>query len=136
MKRLETTCGYCGCGCGIYVNVADDGTLLGITPSYNHVVSQGKLCSKGWHGFGFVRDSRRLVNPLIRNDDGSFRETTWEDAYDRVVAGFKAAMTGGDNTEAIGMLSSARCTNEENFLMAKFARKALRTSSIDHCARL
>jgi predicted molibdopterin-dependent oxidoreductase YjgC len=134
MKRLETTCGYCGCGCGIYVNVADDDTILGITPSYNHVVSQGKLCSKGWHGFGFVRDSRRLT--LIRKEDGSFREASWEEAYTTVVNGLKAAMTGGDNTETIGVLSSARCTNEENFLMAKLARAGLRTSSIDHCARL
>lgn len=136
MKRIETTCGYCGCGCGIYVNLADDDTILGISPTYNHVVSKGKLCSKGWHGFGFVRDAQRLTAPLIREKDGTFRETTWEEAYDTVVTGFKAAMTGGDNTDTIGMLSSARCTNEENLLMAKLARAGLRTSSIDHCARL
>jgi predicted molibdopterin-dependent oxidoreductase YjgC len=118
------------------VNVADDDTILGITPSYNHVVSQGKLCSKGWHGFGFVRDSRRLTHPLIRKEDGTFREASWEEAYTTVINGLKAAMTGGDNTETIGVLSSARCTNEENFLMAKLARAGLRTSSIDHCARL
>ena len=136
MKRMETTCGYCGCGCGIYVNMADDGTMLGITPSYNHVVSKGKLCSKGWHGFAFVRDSRRLSNPLIRQEDGTFREASWEEALQTAAAGLKAAMTGGDNTDTIGLISSARCTNEENFLMAKLARAGLKTSSIDHCARL
>ncbi|SMP40882.1 Molybdopterin oxidoreductase Fe4S4 domain-containing protein [Anoxynatronum buryatiense] len=136
MRRKETTCGYCGCGCGIYVNMADDGTMLGVTPSYNHVVSQGKLCSKGWHGFAFVKDSRRLSSPLIRQSDGSFREASWEEALEKVATGLKAAMTGGDNTNAIGVVTSARCTNEENFMLAKLARAGLKTSSIDHCARL
>lgn len=136
MKRVETTCGYCGCGCGIYVNVADDDTVLGITPSYNHVVSKGKLCSKGWHGYAFVRDSRRLKTPLIKQADGSFREASWDEALDRVASGLKDAMIDGDNTDRIGLISSARCTNEENFLMAKMARSGLKTSSIDHCARL
>ena len=136
MKRLETTCGYCGCGCGLFVNLADDGTMLGISPSYNHVVSQGKLCSKGWHGFAFVRDSRRLSKPLIRQNDGIFREASWDEALDTVAQGLKGAMTGEDNTDVIGLISSARCTNEENFLMAKLARAGLKTSSIDHCARL
>lgn len=136
MKRVETTCGYCGCGCGIYVNVADDDTVLGITPSYNHVVSKGKLCSKGWHGYAFVRDARRLTAPLIKTEDGSFREASWEEALDKVAQGLKGAMGEGDNTERIGLISSARCSNEENFLMAKLARAGLKTSSIDHCARL
>jgi predicted molibdopterin-dependent oxidoreductase YjgC len=136
LKRVETTCGYCGCGCGIYVNVADDDTILGIAPSYNHVVSQGKLCSKGWHGFAFVRDSRRLKTPLIRQKDGNFREAGWDEALDLVATKFKEAMTEEDNTDRIGLISSARCTNEENFLMAKMARAGLKTSSIDHCARL
>lgn len=136
MKRVETTCGYCGCGCGIYVNVADDDTILGITPSYNHVVSKGKLCSKGWHGYAFVRDARRLTSPLIRQADGTFREASWDEALNKVAEGLKGAMGEGDNTDRIGLISSARCTNEENFLMAKLARSGLRTSSIDHCARL
>jgi len=136
LKRVETICGYCGCGCGIYVNVAEDDTILGITPSYNHVVSKGKLCSKGWHGYAFVRDSRRLSSPLIRNRDGSFREAGWDEALNKVAEGLKAAMTEDDNTDHIGLISSARCTNEENFLMAKLARAGLKTSSIDHCARL
>lgn len=136
MKRVETTCGYCGCGCGIYVNVADDDTILGIAPSYNHVVSKGKLCSKGWHGFAFVRDSRRLTSPMIRQKDGTFREAGWDEALDKVAKGFMDAMGEGDNTERIGIISSARCTNEENYLMAKLARAGLKTSSVDHCARL
>jgi predicted molibdopterin-dependent oxidoreductase YjgC len=100
------------------------------------VVSKGKLCSKGWHGFAFVRDSRRLSNPLIRQEDGTFREASWEEALQTAAAGLKAAMTDGDNTDTIGLISSARCTNEENYLMAKLARAGLKTSSIDHCARL
>ncbi|RQD70655.1 MAG: hypothetical protein D5S00_03775 [Tindallia sp. MSAO_Bac2] len=136
MKRVETTCGYCGCGCGIYVNVADDDTILGITPSYNHIVSKGKLCSKGWHGYAFVRDSRRLTSPLIRQEDGTFRKASWDEALERVAEGLRGAMMGEDNTDRIGVISSARCTNEENYLMAKLARAGLKTSSVDHCARL
>jgi predicted molibdopterin-dependent oxidoreductase YjgC len=118
------------------VNVADDDTVLGITPSYNHVVSKGKLCSKGWHGYAFVRDSRRLKTPLIKQSDGTFKEVSWDEALNKVAAGLKAAMIDEDNTDRIGLISSARCTNEENFLMAKLARAGLKTSSIDHCARL
>ena len=136
LKRVETTCGYCGCGCGIYVNVADDDTILGITPSYNHVVSKGRLCSKGWHGYAFVRDSRRLTSPLIKQEDGTFRKASWDEARDNVAEGLKNAIISEDNTDNIGLISSARCTNEENFLMAKLARAGLKTSSIDHCARL
>ncbi len=136
LKRVKTICGYCGCGCGIYVNVADDDTVLGITPSYNHVVSKGKLCSKGWHGYAFVRDSRRLKTPLIKQPDGTFREASWEEALEKVANGLKNAMSDGDNTDRIGIISSARCTNEENFLVAKLARAGLKTSSVDHCARL
>lgn len=135
MKRVQTTCGYCGCGCGLYVNIAGD-EILGVTPQAGHVVSDGKLCAKGWHGFNFVRSPRRLKTPLIKTEDGSFREASWAEAYDAVKRGFERAMTGGDNTDAIGVFTSARCTNEENFLMAKLARMALKTSSIDHCARL
>lgn len=135
LKRVLTTCGYCGCGCGLYVNIEGD-EILGVTPQGGHVVSDGKLCAKGWHGFSFVRSPRRLTKPLIKNTDGTFREASWEEAYKKVKEGFSKAMTGGDNTDTIGVFSSARCTNEENFLMAKLARMSLKTSSIDHCARL
>ena len=68
--------------------------------------------------------------------DGTFREASWDEALDKVAAGFKEAMIDEDNTDRIGIVSSARCSNEENFLMAKMARAGLKTSSIDHCARL
>ena len=135
LERVMTTCGYCGCGCGLYVNIEGD-EILGVTPQAGHVVSDGKLCAKGWHGFSFVRSPRRLTKPLVKDAQGNFQEVSWEEAYRRVEEGFKRAMTGGDNTDTIGMFTSARCTNEENFLMAKLARMSLKTSSIDHCARL
>lgn len=135
LRRVLTTCGYCGCGCGLYVNI-ENNEILGVTPQAGHVVSNGKLCAKGWHGFGFVNSPKRLTKPLIKNPDGSFREVTWEEAYKAVKIGFENAMTGGDNTDSIGVFSSARCTNEENFLITKLARLSLKTSSLDHCARL
>ncbi len=100
------------------------------------MVSDGKLCAKGWHGFGFVRSPKRLTTPLIKDEKGVFQKATWDEAYTKIKEGFSRAMTGGDNTDTIGIFASARCTNEENFLMAKLARMSLKTSSIDHCARL
>jgi len=134
MKKVLTTCGYCGCGCNFYVNVRDN-EVIGVTPKPDHPVSQGKLCVKGWQGYSFVNHPDRLKQPLIRQEDGSFKETTWENAIEYSAESLKKiAKKYGANS--IGVLTSARCTNEENYLLVKFARAVLETNNIDHCARL
>jgi len=134
MNKILTTCGYCGCGCNYYVNVVNN-EIVGITPKHDHVVSRGRLCVKGWQGYSFVNHSDRLKQPLIKQEDGSFRETTWENAIEYIAKSFKSIISdfGGSS---MGLLSSARCTNEENYLMVKLARSVFKTNNIDHCARL
>lgn len=134
MKKVLTTCGYCGCGCNYYLNV-EDNEIVGITPKNDHPISSGKLCVKGWQGFSFVHHNDRLKHPLVRKADGSFEEVSWETAVDFISTKLKGIIEK-NGSEAVGILSSARCTNEENYLMVKFARAVLRTNNIDHCARL
>ncbi|MBU3188076.1 molybdopterin-dependent oxidoreductase [Clostridium bowmanii] len=81
MKKVLTTCGYCGCGCNYYINV-DNNEIVGITPKNNDIVSKGKLCVKGWQLYICVNHNDRLKQPLIKNKDGIFEEVTWEIAFE------------------------------------------------------
>ena len=134
MKKVLTTCGYCGCGCNYYLNV-ENNEIVGVTPKNDDTVSKGKLCVKGWQGYSFVNHNDRLKEPLIKNQDGIFEEVTWETAFQFISKSLKL-ITQKNGPKAVGILSSARCTNEENYLMVKLARSVLHTSNIDHCARL
>jgi predicted molibdopterin-dependent oxidoreductase YjgC len=134
MKKVLTTCGYCGCGCNFYVNVRDN-EIIGVAPMADHPVSQGKLCVKGWNGYSFVNHPDRLKQPLLRQEDGTFKEAAWEEAIENTVEELNRIIYEY-GPDSIGILTSARCTNEENYLMVKFARAVLRTSNVDHCARL
>ena len=96
-------------------------------------VNKGQLCVKGRFGFNFVNHSDRLTTPLIKRD-GTFVEASWDEALDLVVAKFREAQDKY-GPESLGGLSSARVTNEENYLFQKLLR-SLGTNSVDHCARL
>jgi predicted molibdopterin-dependent oxidoreductase YjgC len=113
----------------------EDDEITGVTPKDSHIVSRGKLCVKGWQGYSFVRHSDRLTTPLVRQQDGSFKGVSWEEAF-RYISQSVGRIIERDGSQALGMLSSARCTNEENYLMVKLARAVLKTNNIDHCARL
>lgn len=128
-----TTCPFCGCGCQFYLQVWD-GQITGVIPCKTDPVSQGKLCIKGRNAHRFVHHKDRLTTPLIR-EDGQLRPATWEQALDRVsqrLGEIKARF----GPQAVGVIASAKCTNEENFALMKFARAVLGTNNIDHCARL
>ena len=94
----------------------------------------GSLCVKGRYGMDFINDPNRLKTPLIR-ENGNFREASWDEALDFVSKKLTKikAETGPDS---IMVLSSARVTNEENYLVQKFARAVVGTNNVDHCARL
>ena len=134
MDRILTTCGYCGCGCNYYFNI-ENGEIVGVAPQNSHVVSQGKLCIKGWQGYGFVNNSDRLKSPLIREENEQFKAVTWETAIKKVHDKL-SDIINKYGPDSIGILASARCTNEENYLIAKLARAVLKTPNVDHCARL
>ena len=133
MHTVLTTCEYCGCGCNFYLGI-EKGTINATYPSTVHPVSQGKLCIKGWQGHEFVQSQERLKSPLIK-EGKTFREASWDEAYEVITNEFTQikAQFGSD---AISVLTSAKCTNEENFLLQKFTRAVIGTNNIDHCARL
>ena len=89
---------------------------------------------KGWNSFEFVQHPDRLKYPLIKRD-GVFQKASWEEALD-LTAGKLSEIKNTFGPDSIGVLSSAKCTNEENFMMMKFARAVLGTNNVDHCARL
>ena len=132
-KTVLTTCAYCGCGCGFYLEVLD-GQVIDTIPCKTNPVSQGKLCIKGWNVHEFIQSPKRLTRPLVRKD-GELVAVSWDEALDYTVAKMKGIKEshGGD---ALAFLTSARVTNEENYLFQKFARAAVGTNNVDHCARL
>ncbi len=133
MEKVSTICPYCGCGCGLYLHVEKD-IITGVSPSRNHPVNKGSLCVKGWNSFEFIQHPDRLKYPLIKKE-GIFQKASWEEALDIIACRLNEI---GDKfgPDSIGLLSSAKCTNEENFLLMKFGRAVLGTNNIDHCARL
>lgn len=130
---VRTTCSYCGVGCQMLLHVRDN-RIVKVTGVEDAGPNYGSLCVKGRFGYDFVDDPGRLKKPLIR-EKGSFREASWDEALNLVAEKLRSikAQHGAD---AIGVLSSARITNEENYLVQKFTRAVLGTNNIDHCARL
>lgn len=110
------------------------GKLIGTHPLKTAGMNQGKLCIKGWTVHEFVHSKERLTMPLIKSN-GSFREAGWDEALDTVVANF-TAIRDKHGADALGFLSSARATNEDNYLVQKLCRAGFGTNNVDHCARL
>jgi predicted molibdopterin-dependent oxidoreductase YjgC len=133
MKKVATICNYCGCGCTIEFNIKN-GRIVKVTSIEGSPVSSGSLCVKGKFGWDFIYSEERLTKPLIKRD-GEFQEASWDKALNLVSSKFSEIKKeyGG---EGLAALSSAKCSNEENYLMQKFARAVLGTRNIDHCARL
>ena len=132
-KSVLTTCGYCGCGCGLYLEVLD-GDLVGTMPCKTDPVSRGGLCIKGWNVHEFVTSDERLSNPLIKKG-GQFGNATWDEAL-QVTADTLKKIRDASGPDSIAFLCSAKCTNEENYLLQKLARAVIGTHNVDHCARL
>jgi len=133
VKRTLTVCPYCGTGCTFYL-VSDGGRLVGVEPSTTHPVSRGGLCVKGWNAFAFVHHPDRLTTPLLRRD-GALQPASWDEALDLVVERLRAVQRR-HGADAVMFASSAKATNEENYLLMKLARAVFGTNNIDHCARL
>lgn len=130
--RVKTICTYCGCGCELELNVVN-GKVVGVTPSEGGV-NKGALCSKGRFGYDFIDHPDRLKSPMIKRG-GYWQEVNWDEALDYAAERLVEIRTR-HGADAIGALSSARCTNEENYLFQKLMRGVLGTNNIDHCARL
>ena len=133
MKKILTTCEFCGCGCNFYLGVEDD-KVVAVYPCASHPVSQGKLCVKGWMGHEYIHSAERLKTPLIK-EGGKFREASWDEAY-QLIADRLQQIKERYGSDSIAVSTSAKCTNEENYLLQKLARAAIGTNNVDHCARL
>lgn len=129
----KTVCAYCGVGCEMQVGTKD-GIITNIRPAKDAPVNKGHLCSKGRYAFGYVNASDRLQKPLIRQN-GQWKEASWDVALDHIAEKLNSIkITHGP--DAIGVLGSSRATNEENYLVQKFARVVLETNNVDCCARV
>ncbi|HEY3496328.1 MAG TPA: formate dehydrogenase subunit alpha [Polyangiaceae bacterium] len=129
----RTTCPYCGVGCEMNVGTRE-GRLVEVRPALDAPVNKGHLCVKGRYAFGFVSAPDRVTSPLIRGSSG-FQRVSWDEALG-YVADRLSRIVERHGPDAVGVLGSARGTNEENYLAQKFARVALGTHNVDCCARV
>src|SRR5438309_9049634 len=129
-RRVETTCPYCGVGCGIGVDVRADGRLAVMADDAPaNRSSLGTLCVKGRFGTGFVHARDRITTPLVKVD-GRWREASWDEALDLAADGLAR------HHRRFGALASAKATNEDGYVMQKFVRVVMGTNNVDHCTRL
>lgn len=134
IKNIASTCPYCGTGCQIILKVKGD-TLMEVAADPKRAPNYGDLCVKGRFGHSFVQHADRLTTPLIRRKRGGPLEPAgWEEALDLIAGAFRCILTDS-GPDALAGLSSARCTNEENYAFQKFFRTVIGTNNIDHCAR-
>jgi predicted molibdopterin-dependent oxidoreductase YjgC len=133
VRKVRTTCTYCGVGCQLHLHVKD-GRVVKTTGVEGAVPNVGSLCVKGRFGNDFVHSPERLTRPLVRKN-GTLTETSWGEAI-QTVADRLGAIKKEHGPDSFGMLTSARITNEENYIAQKFARAVIKTNNVDHCARL
>ncbi len=165
-KAVDTTCPFCGCGCTITLEIKDNRIVRAVpfngrVPSNNgrspfigvaghgppeagvasaHVpgreVNKGTICVRGSYGYEAVQSPGRLQRPLVRKDgDSAFEEASWEEALEAVAAGLNGAI-GAGGPQSVAVLGSTKCTNEENYILQRFARTVLGTNNIDNGSRL
>ncbi len=145
-RQVTTTCGYCGVGCQLSLHIRDE-RIVRVTTPPGPTVNGVALCVKGRYGYEYVHHPDRLTQPRVRRylldggprdrtaGRGAWVEVDWDTAL-AIVAHKLAAVRRESGPDSIGVLASAKCTNEENYLMQKFARQAIGTHNVDHCARL
>lgn len=144
-KKVQTTCSFCGVGCNFDLNVKND-QVIKITPNPNAPVNGKHLCVKGRYGYKFINHPDRLKQPMVREyllqdgqknsqEIGPWVEVDWDTAL-TIVAKKLIQIKHESGPDSIGLLTSAKCTNEENYLMNKLSRQVIGTHNIDHCARL
>ena len=129
---IRTTCPYCGVGCQQLLHVKN-GNIVKIT-GVEDQPNKGRLCVKGRYGFDFVASPERLTTPLIKKN-GKLEEASWDEALQFVADNF-TSIKSKYGSDSMGVLTSARVTNEDNYIANKFTRAVLKTNNIDHCARL
>ncbi len=134
IEKTRTTCSYCGVGCQMDV-FTQNNKIVEIKGSDDELApNNSSLCVKGRFGFDFVASPERLTTPFIKKN-GKLEEATWDEALE-LVASKLNSLKDEFGSDSLGVLTSARITNEENYIAQKFTRAVLKTNNIDHCARL
>ncbi|MGM0666702.1 MAG: formate dehydrogenase subunit alpha [Bacteroidota bacterium] len=128
-REVKTVCAYCGVGCNMYLGVRDN-KIVSVRGDRDSIVNKGRLCVKGRFGYSFVNHPERLKSPLIKRN-GSFEEISWDEALDIIADKFSQF-----RKQQFAALTSAKVTNEDNYVIQKFTRAVMATNNIDHCARL
>jgi len=128
-REVATICPYCGVGCQLILQVKND-RIVRVVPDPNGPANHGQACVKGKFGLDFVHSPERLTTPLIKRN-GEFVPASWEEALGLVTATLR-----GYQADEVAVISSAKCTNEDNYVIQKFARAVIGTNTVDHCARL
>jgi predicted molibdopterin-dependent oxidoreductase YjgC len=133
LRKVKTTCTFCGVGCQIDLNVDDQQKrIVKVTSRPEYVSNDGDLCVKGRFAFNFVHHPDRLTEPLVRGEDGELHPATWEHALEVAATGLKK-VAAEHGPQSIGFLASARLTMEENYLIQKLARTGVGTNSVHSC---
>jgi formate dehydrogenase alpha subunit len=130
--RVKTTCPYCGVGCHLILHTVD-GKVVAVSPGETGP-GEGKICIKGWSAHEFIHSEDRLKKPLIK-ENNEFREATWEEALTLITQRLRETQEK-HGSDSIGFFSSAKATNEDNYMLQKLARATFNTNNVDHCARL
>lgn len=140
-RIVPTTCPYCGVGCQIDLHIKN-GLIFRADGRFDNRVNRGNLCVKGRFGYDFVHAADRLTSPLVRigttpadRVGAPWREAPWDQAL-ALVADRLGHYRDEYGPDSVAILTSAKCTNEENYLLQKFARSVIGTNTVDHCARL
>lgn len=129
MTHKLTTCTFCGVGCGLYLETAGN-RVVGVYPSVSHPTNQGRICVRGWHVHEVASSPDRLKHPLIRTNDG-FQKVSWEQAFS-FIAEKMTDIRNRYGPNALAFLNSPRCSNEESYLLQKFARSVIGTNNVHH----
>ncbi|MFC3915910.1 formate dehydrogenase subunit alpha [Deinococcus metalli] len=131
IKKTKTVCTYCGVGCSFDV-WTDERHILKVEPGEGHA-NGISTCVKGKFGWDYVNSGERLTTPLIR-DGERFREATWDEALDLIAWRF-GEIRAQHGPDALAFVASSKSTNEEVFLVQKFARQVIGTNNVDNCSR-
>ena len=133
IKKTRSVCPYCGVGCAVDI-LTKETKVVGIQPAMDGPANEGALCIKGQYAFDFVSHPDRLKKPMIRQDDGSFRESEWEEALQLAANGFQEVADDYGRHSVYG-IASGRAPHEAAYTMQKFIRSNFGTNYIDNCSR-
>jgi len=135
-RETRTVCGYCGVGCAIELET-EKGRVVAVNPSHTSDANTGNLCVKGRFGMDFIHHPERLTTPLMRRGgkDSPLEPATWDEAIQFAARRFNE-IKAKHGPHALAGITSARATNEDNYVFQKLVRALMGTNNIDHCARL